>query len=105
MKMKAIYYFDEKTRRLIGSDVIADDAAVPENATLIEPINDDQTGMYDPTWNGVKWVGITQEQWENEHKDDPQPDTPKPAPTPEQMMINQLGLRVAKLEQQSKEGA
>lgn len=104
--MKAIYYFDEKTRRFVGSDVIAENAVVPENATLVEPINDDLTGMYDPTWNGVKWVGITQEQWENEHKDDPQPDMPAPVPTPEQLAINQLGLRVAKLEQsQSKEGA
>ena len=103
--MKAIYYFDEKTRSFIGSDIIADDTAVPENATLIEPINDDLTGMYDPTWDGTKWVGITQEQWENKHKYDPQPDVPELAPTPEQLMINQLGLRVAKLEQQSKEGA
>lgn len=104
--MKAIYYFDEKTRIFIGSDVIADDAAVPENATLVEPINDDLTGMYDPTWDGTKWVGITQEQWENKHKDDPQPGMTITSPSPEQLMINQLGLRVAKLEQsQSKEGA
>lgn len=103
--MAVIYYFDKKTRKLTSSDIIADGAAMPDNCTTIQPINEDGSGMYDPTWNGVKWVGITQEQWENEHKDDPQPDVSAPAPTPEQMMINQLGLRVAKLEQQSKEGA
>jgi hypothetical protein len=103
--MKAIYYFDEKTRIFIGSDAIADDAAVPENATLVEPINDDLTGMYDPTWDGNKWVGITQEQWENKHKDDPKPGMARTSPSPEQLMINQLGIRIAQLELQIKEGA
>ena len=104
--MQGIYYFDKQTRRFTFSDIIADSASIPENATTVEPISDDGSGMFDPTWDGTKWVGITQEQWENKHKDDPKPDLPAPAPTPEQLMINQLGIRVAKLEQsQSKEGA
>lgn len=103
--MQAIYYFDKQTRKFTGSDIIADGATLPENCTAVQPINDDGSGMYAPTWNGTAWAGLTQEQWENAHKDDPKPDVPTSAPTPEQLMINQLGLRVAKLEQQSKEGA
>lgn len=103
--MAVIYYFDKKTRKLTSSDIIADGAAMPDNCTTIQPINEDGSGMYDPTWNGTAWIGLTQEQWENAHKDDPKPDVPTSAPTPEQLMINQLGLRVAKLELQNKEGA
>lgn len=104
--MQAIYYFDKNTKEFTGSDIIAGNATIPDNATTIQPINDDGSGMYDPTWNGYKWIGLTKEDYDKKHKNDTQPDVPAPAPTPEQLMINQLGLRVAKLEQsQSKEGA
>lgn len=103
--MTVIYYFDKKTKLFISSEIIKEGTEIPENATTVKPVNDDGSGMFDPAWNGYKWIGLTQEDYEKKHKDDPQPDTPKPTPTQEQIMLNQLGLRVAKLEQQSKEGA
>ena len=103
--MTAVYYFDEQTKIFTFSEIIKR-TKIPDNATTIQPINDDGSGMYDPTWNGYKWIGLTKEDYDKKHKNDTQPDVPAPAPTPEQLMINQLGLRVAKLEQsQSKEGA
>lgn len=60
-----IYYFDD-TKRFAYTDVIADDGSVPTNATTVAPVNADGTGMYAPTWDGTKWVSMTEEDFEKE---------------------------------------
>ena len=61
-----IYYFDD-AKRFAYTDVIADDGAqVPENATTVPPVNADGSGMYAPTWDGTKWIPMTEEEFEKE---------------------------------------
>lgn len=72
--MKAIYFYDSKTKIFTSVDLIADDEDVPANATDIQPIAEDGTGLYDPKWDGQKWVGLTADEYDEAHKDDPLPD-------------------------------
>lgn len=103
--MRAVYFYDALTRQFTKVDLIGEEEKVPDNATLIQPINEDGTGMYDPRWDGEKWISKTYEEWESEQPVEPEPEEPVKEPTTEQLMINQLGIRVAKLEEQNKEGA
>lgn len=90
-----IYYFDD-TKRFAYTDVIADGTPVPENATMIAPVNTDGTGMYAPTWNGTNWVPMTKEDFEKEFAQPQRPDN-VPAVTPAEKQEAQQMLAVAKL--------
>ena len=65
--MKGIYLYDENTKKFIGSDVIEKGEEMPANATEVAPLNEDGTGMYDPKWDGEKWVGKSYEEWAKEN--------------------------------------
>lgn len=93
--MKAIYYFDPETKLFTSIDLIEDTAEVPANATDIQPIAADGSGMYDPKWDGSKWVGLTPEEFEEAHKDDPKPDAPEVEPTPEQTSITAMSQQMS----------
>lgn len=69
--MKAVYFYDFKTKIFTSVDLIADDEDVPANATDIQPIAEDGTGLYDPKWNGQEWVGLTADEYDEAHKNDP----------------------------------
>lgn len=97
---KSIYMFNPSTKQFAGYKDIAETEAVPENATLVAPQADGGGALAQPIiWNGLKWTGRTMADLAKEIQ------SPVSIPTPEQLMINQLGLRVAKLELQNKEGA
>lgn len=103
--MNVVYLYDPKTKLFTSSMIIYSEADKPDNSTYIEPINPDHTGMYDPKWDGKKWVGKSYEEWAAEQPDDPdneEPVEPAPVCTTEQRMINLLGIQVAKLEAQNK---
>lgn len=68
--MKCVYLYDENTKLFTNSWLITDDANVPANSTEIEPINKDGTGMYDPRWDGEKWVGKTYEEWNEDNPEE-----------------------------------
>lgn len=68
-----IYCFDD-AKRFAYTDVIADDVPVPVNATTVPPVNADGSGMYAPTWDGTKWIPMTEEEFEKEFA---QPQRPK----------------------------
>lgn len=93
--MKAVYYFDPETKLFTSIDLIEDTAEVPANATDIQPIAADGSGMYDPKWDGSKWVGLTPEEFEEAHKDDPKPDVPEIEPTPEQASLTELAQKIS----------
>lgn len=76
--MKAIYFYDTKTKIFTSVDLIDDDEGLPANATDVQPIGEDGTGLYDPKWDGEKWVGCTADEYEDAHKDDPLPDGETP---------------------------
>ena len=46
--MRYIFFYNEETFEYIGADTIADNAQVPANATLLEPVDDNGIGLYDP---------------------------------------------------------
>lgn len=91
-----IYCFDEATKKFAYTDVIEDGAQVPENATTIAPINEDGTGMYAPTWNGKKWVPMSQEDYQENHEQQQKPNG-VPTITESQKQEAQYMLELAKM--------
>ena len=67
--MKYIFFYNEETFEYIGTDTIADNAQVPANATLVEPVDKNGVGLYDPVWNTEKqiWEGISESEWLKKH--------------------------------------
>lgn len=67
--MRYIFFYNEETFEYIGVDTIADNAQVPANATLIEPVDENGMGLYDPVWNtGTQtWTGISESEWLKKH--------------------------------------
>ena len=67
--MRYIFFYNEETFEYIGADTIADNAQVPANATLIEPVDENGMGLYDPVWNTEKqvWEGISESEWLKKH--------------------------------------
>lgn len=93
--MKAIYFYDPQTMLFTKVDLISDDAELPANCTEIEPINENGTGMYDPRWDGAKWISMTVEDYEEKHKNDLKPDEEKHDPTPQEQAITGLAQQIA----------
>lgn len=100
--MKAIYYYNSKTKLFTTVDLIEDNAKMPANATDIQPIAEDGTGLYDPKWDGSKWVGLTPEEFTEAHKNDPHPDMPEPDPTPEQSSITAMAKQMSDINEHIK---
>ena len=102
--MKAIYFYDTKTKIFTSVDLIADDEDVPANATDIQPIAEDGTGLYDPKWDGKKWVGLTADEYEDVHKDDSLPDDEIPAgPSEVEQALTALSQQYAETQTQMKQ--
>lgn len=76
--MKTIYVFD-KSGNYVSSREVDKDYESSMYETEIEP-----AGLINPVWNGKKWMG----------------DYTTIVPTQEQVMINQLGIQLAKLQAQ-----
>lgn len=96
-----IYYFDD-TKRFAYTDVIADDVPVPVNATTVPPVNSDGSGMYAPTWDGTRWIPMTEEKFEKEFA---QPQRPESAtedliPTEAEQLQAQQVMMIANLTKQ-----
>ncbi len=66
--MKYIFYYNDNNE-YIGLDKLEVDAEIPNNATTVEPVDDNGMGLYDPVWNSVKqiWEGITEDEWKTKH--------------------------------------
>jgi len=90
--MKTIYFYDVNTKSFMYSDLIKDEVEIPLNATTIPPEADGR-GMYDPTWDGEKWVELSESDWIAKHKNDPQ----EPDFASEPNMVDQLKLMVGNL--------
>ena len=67
--MRYIFFYNEETFEYIGADTIADNAQVPANATLVEPVDENGVGLYDPVWNTETktWAGISESEWLKKH--------------------------------------
>ena len=67
--MRYIFFYNEETFEYIGADTIADNAQVPVNATLVEPVDENGVGLYDPVWNTETktWTGISESEWLKKH--------------------------------------
>lgn len=99
--MKAVYFYDPKTKIFNSVDLIADDEDMPANATDIQPIAEDGTGLYDPKWDGKKWVGLTADEYEDVHKDDPLPDGETPVgPSDIEQALTSLGKQYANTQEE-----
>ena len=67
--MRYIFFYNKETFEYIGADTISDNAQVPANATLVEPVDENGVGLYDPVWNTEKqiWTGISESEWLKKH--------------------------------------
>lgn len=67
--MRYIFFYNKETFEYIGTDTIADNTQVPANATLVEPVDENGVGLYDPVWNTEKqiWEGISESEWLKKH--------------------------------------
>lgn len=92
-----IYCFDETTKEFAYTDVIDDGAQVPENATMIAPVNSDGTGMYAPTWNGTNWVSMSQEEFQEKYEQQQKPDDVPDVTQKDEQNAQQM-LTLAKLQ-------
>lgn len=101
--MKAIYFYDSKTKLFTSVDIIDDSADLPENSTTIQPINEDGSGMYDPKWDGKKWVSLTKDEFDEAHKDDPEPDNPQIGPSDVQRAITALAQQLSTIQEQNEQ--
>ena len=63
--MRYVFFYKDETNEYMGADTIADDTQVPANATLLEPVDENGVGLYDPVWNtGTQtWTGISESEW------------------------------------------
>lgn len=102
--MKAVYFYDPKTKIFNSVDLIADDEEMPANATDIQPIAEDDTGLYDPKWNGQEWVGLTADEYDEAHKNDPLPDGETPVgPSDIEQALTALSQQYAETQTQMKQ--
>ncbi|ATP34763.1 hypothetical protein [Ligilactobacillus salivarius] len=94
--MKQVYFYDSTTKEFAGYDVIDDTAEIPANATLVEPVDENGVGLYDPTWNESthSWDSLTEEEWKKKHT---VPEV-KPEPTQDQQMLATLTKQVMQLQ-------
>lgn len=92
-----IFIYDKETKRYMYpvSDY-PDNYALPENATIVEPVDSNGVGLYDPTWNETtnSWDSLTEEEWKKKYTI---PEV-KPVPTQEEQAAAQQMLLMADLQ-------
>lgn len=95
--MIVIYRYDASTKKLTGTDVVADDYGLQANETTVVCPD----GLFEPCFDetGKKWVGISQEEWEAKHPQQPV------EPTTQQKLDAQTQIQLAQLMKQNKEQA
>lgn len=87
---QVIYLFDRTKHNLFMYPTLLEDGqAMPDNATDAVCPN----GLFEPCFDetGKKWVGISQEEWEAKHPQQPA------QPAADAQAMNALGLQVAQL--------
>lgn len=87
---QVIYLFDRTKHNLFMYPTLLEDGqAMPDNATDVVCPN----GLFEPCFDETdkKWVGISQEEWEAKHPQQPA------QPTDGAQAMNALGLQVAQL--------
>lgn len=87
---QVIYLFDRTKHNLFMYPTLLEDGqAMPDNATDVVCPN----GLFEPCFDetGKKWVGISQEEWEAKHPQQPA------QPAADAQAMNALGLQVAQL--------
>lgn len=95
---KVIYLFDRTKHNLFMYPTLLEDGqAMPDNATDVVCPN----GLFKPCFDetGKKWVGISQEEWEAKHPQQPV------EPTTQQKLDAQTQIQLAQLMKQNKEQA
>lgn len=87
--MIVIYRYNASTKKLTGTDVVADDYELKANETTVVCPD----GLYEPSFDEAAqtWKGITKEEWEAKHPQQPA------QPTAGAQAMNTLGLQVAQL--------
>ena len=87
---QVIYLFDRTKHNLLMYPALLEDGqTMPDNATDVVCPN----GLFEPCFDetGKKWAGISQEEWEAKHPQQPA------QPTAGAQAMNTLGLQVAQL--------
>lgn len=95
--MIVIYRYNASTKKLTGTDVVADDYELKANETTIVCPD----GLYEPSFDEAAqtWKGITKEEWEAKHPQQPV------EPTTQQKLDAQMQIQLAQLMKQNKEQA
>lgn len=95
---KWIYLFDRsKGNALMYADILEDGQTMPDNATTVVCPD----GLYEPSFDEAAqtWKGITKEEWEAKHPQQPV------EPTTQQKLDAQTQIQLAQLMKQNKEQA
>lgn len=92
--MIVIYRYDASTKKLTGTDVVADDYGLQANETTVVCPD----GLYEPSFDEAAqtWKGITKEEWEAKQPVEP---------TTQQKLDAQTQIQLAQLMKQNKEQA
>lgn len=92
---KAVYSWD-KDNHFDTIKLVEDDYQLASNETFVKP----EDGLYEPiTWNGSTWVGVSKEEWETKHPQNPI------EPTVQQKLDAQTQIQLAQLMKQNKQQA
>lgn len=87
---KLVWTFDPDTKQLVGDGKeMSDEYQLAANETLVAPSD----GFAPYTFDGMKWVGSTFDEWQKRH-------ATAPTPSAEMQAINALGLVVAQMQAQ-----
>lgn len=93
--MKAVYSWD-KDNHLDTINLVEDDYQLAPSETFTKP----EDGLYEPiSWTGSAWVGVSKEEWEAKHPQQPI------EPTTQQKLDAQMQIQLAQLMKQNKEQA
>lgn len=97
--MQVVYTFDNETKIFDAVKVVADDYELQENETLVQPTDEDGTGMYEPKWDyqNQKWVGLTKEEFDKKYPPE------QSEPSEDDQQDAQTMLLIANLTQQIQE--
>ena len=95
--MIVIYRYNASTKKLTGTDVVAVDYELKANETTVVCPD----GLYEPSFDEAAqtWKGITKEEWEAKHPQQPV------EPTTQQKLDVQMQIQLAQLMKQNKEQA
>lgn len=69
--MQVVYTFNLETKIFDEVKIVNDDYELQENETLVAPLDEDGSGMYEPKWDGKKWIGLTKEEFDKKYPPEP----------------------------------